>query len=438
MADRRARAAALIDLDGTLIDSLPSLRAAYEDFLGRRGIEPSAAEFDRYNGPPLAEVVRGLAVDHGLDGEHEDLVAEYEGIVTGRHAEMVRAAPGAVELLAELRERGAAIAVVTSGTRAIARQALAQTGLEADHLIAAEDGGAGKPAPDPYLTALELTGADRNRSVAIEDSPSGVISATAAGVRCIALGAPDEQTRLRAWQVCESLEAARPAVAAVIDGGARVFAAARIELETGAYEDPAIAIDEEAAERAWAAAGERSPDLFDGELLGVVDWRVDGGVLRVAARLWRYRDLIAGREGARPPIRPLGVSAIACSPDGYLVGRRARDVTQYPGRWEFAGSGTLPGGVAPEDHVRTELAEETGIDPGSIRELAPIGMIEDLDDDCYDLCYRVELAELDPGSLRPSEYSELRVVPRAEAAELAAGGAVPTMTGLLSLTGGRQ
>ena len=42
-----------------------------------------------------------------------------------------------------------------------------------------------KPHPDPYLKAIEKSGAGPDECVAIEDSERGLESATRAGIRCI-------------------------------------------------------------------------------------------------------------------------------------------------------------------------------------------------------------------------------------------------------------
>jgi beta-phosphoglucomutase-like phosphatase (HAD superfamily) len=47
-----------------------------------------------------------------------------------------------------------------------------------------------KPAPDVYLAAARRLGVSPERCLAIEDSPSGVVSARAAGMRCIAVPDP--------------------------------------------------------------------------------------------------------------------------------------------------------------------------------------------------------------------------------------------------------
>ncbi len=48
----------------------------------------------------------------------------------------------------------------------------------------------GKPHPEPYLTAAARLGVDPTRCVAIEDSPTGVASAEAAG--CIVIAVPHQ------------------------------------------------------------------------------------------------------------------------------------------------------------------------------------------------------------------------------------------------------
>jgi beta-phosphoglucomutase-like phosphatase (HAD superfamily) len=48
----------------------------------------------------------------------------------------------------------------------------------------------GKPAPDVYLTAARRLGVGAASCLALEDSPNGVASAKAAGMRCVAVPDP--------------------------------------------------------------------------------------------------------------------------------------------------------------------------------------------------------------------------------------------------------
>ena len=79
------------------------------------------------------------------------------------------------------------VAVVSGSTRDEIEPVLEAAGLldTVAVVVPREDVAAGKPAPDGYLRALELLGVETG--VAVEDSPPGVVSAKAAGLRCVGL-----------------------------------------------------------------------------------------------------------------------------------------------------------------------------------------------------------------------------------------------------------
>lgn len=82
-------------------------------------------------------------------------------------------------------------AVVTSAPRELAQRLLTQAGLPwPAHLIAAQDVAQSKPAPEGYLLAARLLGAQPSRCLAVEDSPQGVTAALSAGMEVAAIGLP--------------------------------------------------------------------------------------------------------------------------------------------------------------------------------------------------------------------------------------------------------
>jgi HAD superfamily hydrolase (TIGR01509 family) len=90
--------------------------------------------------------------------------------------------PGARELLDALRQAGIPVALVTMSYRRLADAVI--TGLPEGTFGAVVTGDVvreGKPHPEPYLRAAAQLGVDPARCVAIEDSPTGVASAEAAG-----------------------------------------------------------------------------------------------------------------------------------------------------------------------------------------------------------------------------------------------------------------
>ena len=95
--------------------------------------------------------------------------------------------PGARELLAEVAAAAIAHALVTSSQRTFTEAVLASTGLRFPVVVTGDDVTAHKPDPQPYRLAARWLGVDPGRCVALEDSPNGVASATAAGCRVIAV-----------------------------------------------------------------------------------------------------------------------------------------------------------------------------------------------------------------------------------------------------------
>lgn len=135
-------------------------------------------------GRVLARVHGRRAVDAVAElAPHLDAVAEARRIeaLELTNARSVRACPGAVALLRGLP--WFAWAVVTSGTRRLARARLAAAGLPLPRLlITAEDVAVGKPDPAGYLRAAAGIGVPPGQSLVVEDAPPGVRAGRAAGM----------------------------------------------------------------------------------------------------------------------------------------------------------------------------------------------------------------------------------------------------------------
>ena len=96
--------------------------------------------------------------------------------------------PGARELLAEVREANIPTALVTMSWRRFATEVVEALPAGAfDASVVGDDVERGKPHPDPYLLAAERLGVDIRKCLAIEDSPTGVASALAAGATVLAV-----------------------------------------------------------------------------------------------------------------------------------------------------------------------------------------------------------------------------------------------------------
>ncbi len=117
---------------------------------------------------------------------------------------------GVVETLERLKGEGYRLAVASS-TRweAVSRQ-LTRAGIinYFETITTGDKVLHSKPAPDIYLMACNSLNLEPSACIAVEDSPNGVRSAVAAGIKCIMVPdqiAPDEEMKKIAFQICNSL-----------------------------------------------------------------------------------------------------------------------------------------------------------------------------------------------------------------------------------------
>ncbi|WP_225227994.1 HAD family hydrolase [Oerskovia rustica] len=181
--------AVLWDMDGTLVDTEPYWIAAEHELVEAHGGTWSHEQAMQMVGNALPESARVLQAA-GVDLASEQII----DFLISRVIEQVRVEvpwqPGALALLAELSEHGVPCALVTMSYRALAEPVveLAPPGSFVT-LVCGDDVTHGKPHPEPYLLAAERLGVDVTRCVAIEDSPTGIASARAAGAATLGVEA---------------------------------------------------------------------------------------------------------------------------------------------------------------------------------------------------------------------------------------------------------
>jgi sugar-phosphatase len=169
--------AILADLDGTLVDSVASSARAWGAFARRRGLDEE--ETHRFAmGRPTRETIAMLVPEGERDAEQARLDRDEV-----EDAGSVVAYPGAAELLAGPLP----VAVVTSGSAELASARLRGAGLTVpETMITADSITRGKPDPEPFLLGARALGIEPRRCLALEDAPSGIESARAAGMSVVA------------------------------------------------------------------------------------------------------------------------------------------------------------------------------------------------------------------------------------------------------------
>jgi HAD superfamily hydrolase (TIGR01509 family) len=181
-------AAVLFDMDGLLVDTEPLWLETETEVMARLGARWTPEDQQALLGGSMDRTV-GYLLAKATRPVPPETVERWmmEGMLDRVRAGRTVVRPGVRELLAEVAAAALPYALVTSSQRAFAEAVLDATGITFPVTVCAEDVTAGKPAPDPYLLAAKLLDVDPARCVAIEDSPNGVASATAAGCRVLAV-----------------------------------------------------------------------------------------------------------------------------------------------------------------------------------------------------------------------------------------------------------
>ncbi|MEW2497375.1 HAD-IA family hydrolase [Streptomyces nodosus] len=179
--------AVLFDMDGTLVDTERLWWEAVERVAAERGRTLGETDHPEVLGRPVEHTADWLA---GLTGAP---APELAAALHREFADRVRGGivprPGALALLDALARERIPIALVTASPRAVADTVLEALGAGRFAVsVTADDTAHTKPAPDPYLAACRALGVDPAGCVAVEDTPTGVTSAEAAG--CAVLAVP--------------------------------------------------------------------------------------------------------------------------------------------------------------------------------------------------------------------------------------------------------
>lgn len=181
--------AILIDLDGTLIDSIPALYQVYQKFLEYYGKKGTKEEFNSLIGPSIDEIVAILQKKHDLKPPVHDLATMYVSTLMKQGFEGTELFPGAKKFIEEAKKKGKKLAIITSGTKPLVKTCLEPFKIldHFDAVITSEDVTKAKPNPDMYKLALDKLQVEAGDAIAIEDSAAGRDAAQGAGLKVIVI-----------------------------------------------------------------------------------------------------------------------------------------------------------------------------------------------------------------------------------------------------------
>ncbi|HUN91082.1 MAG TPA: phosphoglycolate phosphatase [Burkholderiaceae bacterium] len=182
----------LIDLDGTLMDTVPDLAEAANRMRADEGLPPLAPERIAAFVGKGAVVLVHRAITDRFDGQLDDETFARARASFFRHYHDTNGTRARVfdrvpEALAMLRGAGFGMACVTNKPREFTIPLLQRCGLAAsfDAIVAGDDVARGKPHPDIVIAACARLGAQPGRARLIGDSLNDALAAHAAGARSV-------------------------------------------------------------------------------------------------------------------------------------------------------------------------------------------------------------------------------------------------------------
>ena len=171
----RPFAAVLLDMDGTLVDSTPSVVRSWLRWCGEYGVDP--ARLAGQHGVTARNLIAGLLpAEQGEEAFRRIEQLEVEDV------EGTTLLAGAHDLLVALRDAGVPTAIVTSSSGPLAEARLGATALpHPEVVVTADEVERGKPFPDPWLLGAERLGVAPADCLVVEDAVAGLRAARDAG-----------------------------------------------------------------------------------------------------------------------------------------------------------------------------------------------------------------------------------------------------------------
>lgn len=175
----------IFDLDGTLVDSMPVHKIAWQEVCAAKGFEFTDEIFYKYAGVPSEEIFRIINRDYKLDFDpqfHSKLKEEAYIQRLG----LVEIIPEVVEVVRRYFGK-LPLSIGTGSPKRHSLEVVKKVGLDQyfEILVSKEDVENGKPAPDTFLRCAELMQVAPEFCVVFEDGDAGIEAARRAGMSVI-------------------------------------------------------------------------------------------------------------------------------------------------------------------------------------------------------------------------------------------------------------
>jgi HAD superfamily hydrolase (TIGR01509 family) len=182
--------AIILDMDGTLVNTERLWKQAEKDMLAAHGCTYNPETHKEFLGMAVREFIDAVREAYGLmDVSSEQLITELNTRVKAILMTDTLPTTGAEVFVQHIVDSGIPCAIASNSSHEIIEFTLKnQRWLDGIPMrYSSDDVPHAKPAPDLYLHVAELLGVAPQECLTVEDSLTGVRSATAAGMTCYAV-----------------------------------------------------------------------------------------------------------------------------------------------------------------------------------------------------------------------------------------------------------
>ncbi|CZQ97244.1 HAD family hydrolase [Trichococcus collinsii] len=179
--------AAIFDLDGTLLDSMPIWQGLGENYLLQKKLQPALGLQDALKKMSLQQAAQHFQAAYGLHEAEETILSEIAMLIADFYRYEVPLKAGVAEYLQQLQAQNVKMCIATATERNLAESALERLDIRKyfSTILTSSEVKVGKEDPLIYQRALEQLGAPATKTVVFEDALHAIETATAAGFRVV-------------------------------------------------------------------------------------------------------------------------------------------------------------------------------------------------------------------------------------------------------------
>jgi len=180
----------IFDMDGVLVDSEPFIIKASMQMFAEKGLKVKPQDFHPFTGTGENRFLGGVAEKYNFQFNIERGKNRTYDIYLEIIKDRLNPLPGTREFISKCKAAGKKLVVASSADLRKVKGNLAEIKIPAetfDAVVVGNDVEHKKPAPDIFLLAAKRIGLAPKHCLVVEDAPSGIAAAKAAGCKCLAI-----------------------------------------------------------------------------------------------------------------------------------------------------------------------------------------------------------------------------------------------------------